>query len=368
MDRAMDVIVGFGLAGSTLAASLPERQWLVVDPVAPADDARTFGCWARGPHPMDAVATRSWSRLVVYAPERIELDCTPYRYLSFRMADWRAHVLGQLPRARFVRDAARRIEDTPWGARVHLDDGPVEARWVFDSRFSPAALATGPGETLLWQSFRGARIRARSAVFDPEAAVWMDFRAPGQGLTFGYVLPEDDRHALVERVTIGPEPTRVALEPWLTGPLGVSSWEVEVEEGGVTPMTDHPFPRRTGNRVLAIGTAGGRLKPSTGYGVSRMWRDARAIAASLRDRGHPFAIPADRPGYRWLDSVFLRVLADRPDLGPRIFGALFAGNPTPRVLAFLDEAAGLREVASLALSLPAAPFLGRFLGRLRPPG
>jgi lycopene beta-cyclase len=289
----MDVVVGFGLAGTTLAPHLADRPLWVIDPLAPEDDLRTFGTWAVGPHPMDAVAYRSWDRLCMHADGLIEVPLAPYRYLAFRMGDWRTQVARRLVRARFVREVVRDVTDSPYGATVHLDGESISARFVYDSRFSPSALRPGPGETLLWQSFHGARVCAAHDVFDPDRPILMDFRAAGPGLVFGYVLPEDPRRALVELVSIGPSPSRVDLDAYLRDVLGVRSWTVEVEEGGVTPMTDAPFPRRHGNRVLAVGIAGGRLKPSTGYGIGRMLRDAAAIADSLRRQGHPFELPPD---------------------------------------------------------------------------
>lgn len=358
----MDAIVGFGLAGSTIAARQPSRPWVIIDPVAPADDPRTFACWAHGPHPMDAVTYRSWDRVQIVTDEVVTVDVRPYRYLAFRMGAWREHVARALTQATFVHDAVRSIDDGPYGAQLHLRDSTVAARFVFDSRFSPSALQLGAGEVLLWQSFRGARVVAERDVFDPDTPILMDFRARGPGIAFGYVLPEDPRRALVECVGIGPHPTRVDLDGYLRDVLGVARWVVEVEEAGATPMTDHRFARRRGDRVLAVGIHGGRLKPSTGYGVGRMLRDAAAIERSLALHGHPFEVAADPATFAWLDAVLLRVLRDRPGLAPQIFHRLFAGNPGPRVLRFLDEQASPAECAAIAAALPLGPFLAASAG------
>jgi lycopene beta-cyclase len=305
---------------------------------------------------MDPVAYRSWSRFSVIGEREHVVDLAPYRYLAFRMADWRASVAESLPRARLVRGAVHAIDDDPYGATIRFDGGSERVRWAFDSRFSPSALTIEPGRVGLWQSFRGARVEAAHDAFDPDEPVLMDFRG-GPGLSFGYALPESPRVALIERVEIGARPVPVDLDGWLVRGLGLTRWTVLGDEGGATPMTDHRFPRRVGNRVLAIGIAGGRLKPSTGYGVTRMLRDAERVARSLRTHGHPFDLPDDPIGFRALDAWLLRVLQREPSLAPRIFERLFARNPGRRVLRFLDEDAGPLEALALGMALPKAAFL-----------
>lgn len=355
----MDVIVGYGLAGACLVAAMPDRAWTLVDPVAPADDRRTFGCWARGPHPLDAVARRGWRRLGI-ATDRVHVvPIAPYRYLSFAIGDWREWALARARHATVVAAAAERVEDSPYGARVWTRDGSIAARWVFDARFAPSAIAPAPGEVLLWQSFHGARIETDDDRFDPDLPLWMDFRGPPcpDGVAFGHVLPDGPRAALVHRVQIADRPVRVDLDGYLRDGLGLSRWRAGPVEGGATPMTDHPFPRRIGDRALAVGIAGGRLKPSTGYGVGRMLRDAEHVRASLVARGHPFDLPADPWRFRVLDAAFLRALRAVPARAPEIFGRLFTRNPGPRVLRFLDEEAGIAEILRLGLTLPPGPLL-----------
>jgi lycopene beta-cyclase len=119
--------------------------------------------------------------------------------------------------------------------------------------------------------------------------------------------------------------------------LGLKDYRILESEHGVIPMTDHPFPRRLGKRILAIGTRGGRVKPSTGYAFARIQRDSRRIVDSLVRTGQPFAIPPDPLRYRFYDSVVLDVFAKEPELGRPILASIFARNPVQRVLRFLDD-------------------------------
>jgi lycopene beta-cyclase len=109
--------------------------------------------------------------------------------------------------------------------------------------------------------------------------------------------------------------------------------------------------------VLAIGSRGGRVRASTGYSVTRILTDSRAIARSLAEHGHPFVVPPDPRRDRVLDRVWLRALArERAGLEPA-FLRLFAGAPIDGVLRFLDGRAGPGDVARVVRALPPAPFL-----------
>jgi lycopene beta-cyclase len=168
-----------------------------------------------------------------------------------------------------------------------------------------------------------------------------DLRTPQrEGVTFFYHLPFSERRALVEYTLFSPallpiEDYESALRLHLDGLAGAGYRILETERG-IIPMTDRPFPRRQGHRILAIGTRGGRVKPSTGYAFARIQRDSQQIVASLVRTGHPFAIPPDPLRYRLHDAILLEVLAQEPDLGRPILSAIFACNPVQRVLRFLD--------------------------------
>jgi lycopene beta-cyclase len=134
-------------------------------------------------------------------------------------------------------------------------------------------------------------------------------------------------------------------------------------------MTDRPFPRRLGERVMAIGTKGGMVKPSTGYAFVRIQKDSAAIARSLEESGQPFTIPQSHWRYRLLDSIMLQVMYRNGDRMKEIFTQMFQRNSIQQIFAFLDEEAGIRDNLRLMASLPPLPFIKAFfkvklLGRI----
>ncbi len=152
-----------------------------------------------------------------------------------------------------------------------------------------------------------------------------------------------------------------ALADYLAAIWGVTDFRVAAEEGGCLPITDAPFARRLGQRVLAIGVRGGRIKPSTGYAFCRVQADSDAIVQSLLAHGHPFDLPADPARYRWLDAVLLRVMRTRGEAIAPAFAAMFGRNPMARILRFLDEQATAADILRIMASLPAPLFVGTAL-------
>jgi lycopene beta-cyclase len=122
-------------------------------------------------------------------------------------------------------------------------------------------------------------------------------------------------------------------------------------------MTDRHFPRRIGRRIMAIGTRGGRVKPSTGYAFARIQRDSQRIVDSLVRCGNPFGVSPDPLRFRLYDAVVLDVFAREPGLGRPILSTIFACNPVQRVLKFLDDRSSPWDDLRILTSHPAGPFL-----------
>ena len=179
----------------------------------------------------------------------------------------------------------------------------MRARWVFDSRFSLPAYRSRPRKhTYLVQHYLGWEVEASTAAFDPQVATLFDLRTEQRGgLCFFYILPHDKQRALLEYTVFSHQPWPRAeyereLRAYLEGTLSLSDYRMVGTEQGIIPMTDHPFRRRLGRRIMAIGTAGGMVKPSTGYAFARIQRDSRAIVRSLLDPVRKRVIPQSLAG------------------------------------------------------------------------
>ena len=367
--KSYDVILaGGGAAGLSLAchlirSPLSEYRVLIVEQDAKDRDDRTWCFWANHPTLFDEIISRSWDRLqVVGKHESLTLALQEYHYNMIRGIDFYRFArafLTKHPQVDFLRGRVERIEDGAYEAGVLVDGRKYTGTWVFDSLFDWSAFRPDPVRYhALVQQFKGWEIDAAESVFDPQLATFLDFRIPQErGTHFFYVLPFSERHALVESVLCAATPVvwaecEQALRRYLERVLGIAAYTIARQEQGLSPLTDWPFPRRNGQRVMAIGTKGGRVKPSTGYAFLRMQQDSSAIVRSLLEAGHPFRVPKSPHRYRFFDSVMLEIMTRHAERIEPVFLALFKHNATRRIFRFLDEIASPWENGLMMPTLP----------------
>ncbi|KPL78588.1 hypothetical protein ADN00_06615 [Ornatilinea apprima] len=371
------ILAGGGAAGLSLAVQLAssplkDRSILIIDRDRKQANDRTWCFWARTPTLFDSIAYRVWERVEFVAPgfQRV-YDLPPYHYQMIRGIDfynYARQVLSQFSNIHFLQAGVESVEDGPDAARVTAGGEVYTADWVFNSLYLAGQVRPNPARHhSLLQHFRGWEIETEQDAFDPKLPRMFDFRTPQHGeMRFVYILPFNPRRALVEFTLFSANLLTdaeydQALRDYLQSVLGLQSYRVLEVENGVIPMTDQPFARRAGQRVLNIGTRGGRVKPSSGYAFLRIQRDSAAILQSLLAHGHPFHLPESPARYRLYDSILLQILYRHGELSQRIFTALFRRNSIQRIFRFLDEEAPLPENALLMATLPTWPFVRALL-------
>jgi len=369
-------ILGGGAAGLSLALEmvagpLADHSILIVEKDAKKTNDRTWCYWSDVPTRFDGIARHAWPRLHFQSGQLdLSWELAPLRYQMLRGLDFYEYARAELARhpVTFVQAVAD-VHDEPEGVTVLAGNQQYTAQWAFDSRIRPEDSLPVPSRyNFLKQHFTGWEIETSRPVFNPDTVTMFDLRTSQRGgVTFFYLLPFSPTNALLEYTlfspeVLPPEEYEDALRGYLSSTLGLEEYRLLEREHGVIPMTDRPFPRRLGRHILAIGTRGGRVKPSTGYAFARIQRDSRRIVASLLQTGQPFAIPPDPPRYRFYDSLVLDVFAKEPQLGRPILASIFARNPAGRVLRFLDDRSTLREDLQILRAPEAGPFL-RALGR-----
>ena len=372
------ILAGGGAAGLSLAlhlvdSPLTDRSILVLDQDPKEQDDRTWGFWTNRSGPWDEIVCRSWNRMQI-AGEATDgkdysnwIDLQNYRYRAIRGLDFYRFARRKLSahsNVEFRQGVVTGVEDGEKGALVHVDGQTMSGGWVFDSIFRRGdGQATTEGFHNLKLLFKGWEIETANAVFDPQTIKLLDFRTPqNHDVRFFYVLPYTPSRALVEYTLFTQTPPKrseyeAALRSYIVDTLGISDFDIAREESGGLPVTDRPFPRRTGERIMTIGAKGGRLKPTTGYAFTRIQKDSERIVRSLVKRGHPFDVPGDSQVFGALDAILLEIMQNQGDQIKPVFTALFRNNPIERILRFLDEEASLAEIGALMASLPPGLFL-----------
>ncbi|MFN4079409.1 MAG: lycopene cyclase family protein [Saprospiraceae bacterium] len=384
------IIAGAGLAGLSLAAGMARRPFfskkriLLLDRDDKTRNDRTWCFWAKDEEALPPVAAREWAKGRVLAPDLdTDMRMDGYRYRMVRSADfyaWAKSEAAAHPQLDFVQTTIRSIE--PNEGRVLTDAGAFEAEWVFNSAFAPAGLLppaggayagspfsaganVGEGRySFFLQHFKGRFLRVGRDAFDPEQITLMDFRIPQRGETrFVYVLPFGKREALVEFTVFSPallpaEAYEAALNDYLRNCLKLDAWDIFEEEFGVIPMTDLPLRSEIRGREIAIGTAGGFVKASSGYAFKRTWRKIGALLDDWERSGRPRPRLMRSPArFAFFDSVLLQVLRNGEIGGAEAFAALYRKLPASLVLRFLDEDSSWTDNLRVMAAAPRGPFL-----------
>lgn len=367
------IMAGGGAAGLSLAfhlsqSDLAHRRVLIVDKDRKQENDRTWCFWTSEPTAYDSIIYRRWPTVrFTSSLVDLSLDLDPLRYCMLRGIDFYTFVrerLGASKHVDFLTSTILAVEDGGDEVVVRTSSGDHTAEYAFDSIFIPEEFQVNTRKHhFLFQHFRGWVIRTERDVFDPNVATMFDFRVlPGDGMRFMYLLPFSSRRSLVEYTVFSPRllPEAEYLEGirrYLSDVLEVVEYEIEEYEKGVIPMTEQPFPRKDGHRIMRIGTKAGMVKGSTGFAFHRTQRDSLAIVDSLQSNGHPFGVPASPARYRVLDAMLLHVLQKRPELAEKVFSDLFGKNPVDRLFRFLDENSTPREDLALMSTVPWGPFI-----------
>lgn len=304
MSRDADVtVIGAGAAGLSLAVAIAKpfpagrrapRVALVEAPPGPLRPPRRTWCyWESGEGPYDGLLTASWNRLRLYAPDGTMIDrpLGDTRYKMLRSDRFEAAMLERLDEhgVEVRHMAVESARDRQGEAVVHGHDASmtpsvIRSGLVFDSR-PPQRLPAA--RTTLVQHFQGWFVRTDRPVFDPGAAILMDFRLPQppRGLAFGYVLPLNRYEALVEytqfsRAALDEVAYDQALRHYCTSVLGLGDYTVREREQGAIPMSDGVYPAAAG--VVSSSSAPPAGRPGPRRGTPSPRSSARVVISPRR--------------------------------------------------------------------------------------
>lgn len=345
---------------------LGQKRILIIDQDKKGSNDRTWCYWSKGDHPFPELVHRSWTQLQF--GDKVGLltsSMQGYAYHLVRGEDFYKMALAELsdnPNISFLQQRVDNICSEAARVKVWAGDQVYTADYVLNSIVDRRKQAQEAGTYFVYQHFMGWWIESESADFAVDTATLMDFRTPQkEDARFFYVLPLSPKRALVEFTVFSEQllddrSYRAAIEDYLQQHLGIEDFTIEEEEFGVIPMTNGTLSSNYGERVISIGTAGGAVKPTTGYAFLRIQKEAKQLAKHLL-RNSEVSKQAVARRFRFYDNLLLHILEKEGKMAATIFSALFRNNPMARILTFLEERSHLGQEIAIFSSLPFAPFL-----------
>ncbi len=374
MAAAYDVdllIIGGGCAGLSLARILARHdvnlRTLVIEPRTDYTDDRTWCFWHHDKHRYSRLVSRSWDRWrFSTSAERCVQSSDGIAYQCLRSIDFYQDAIDGICASGNVELAGgtRSLYYQYSGPFIEVATsiGDVRARYVVDTR-PPRNKPAASG--MMQQVFLGAEVVTDRDVFDPGVAGLMDdMTVDEHGFRFTYLLPFDERHALVEETRFTHRPVASAdLQNGLDRTLDglAASTEILRKESGCLPMTVQPRTKSGNPRIVRAGIGGGAIRASTGYAFLRIQQWAADCAADL-SAGKPPRGHAPDPVWRAAaDRLFLKVLRNQPELGPSLFMAMGKKLGANTLVRFLSDEGRPTDFVRVARVLPKSPFLRRLV-------
>jgi lycopene beta-cyclase len=99
-------------------------------------------------------------------------------------------------------------------------------------------------------------------------------------------------------------------------------------------------------------------KASTGYAFDAIQRDSERIVEAI-GRGGRRPAPPRSAFSRWLDLMMVGLLRERPEVGPAVFGRLFARAEPERVVRFLTDSGGVLDALAVMRAVPKRAMIRR---------
>lgn len=368
-ERYDYIIAGAGCAGLSLAMHMiasekfAEKKILLIDAAQKATNDRTWCFWEKGDSLFESIVYKQWEHLWFYGEAFYkEMPIRPYRYKMIRGIDFYNYCFEQIRQQPDFQLLQAKVESvfSEKETGVVVNGQTIYADYVFNSiLFQKPELEKN--QHWLLQHFKGWTIKTAESTFDYHVATLMDFRISQEhGTAFCYVLPVNDKEALIEytlftKEVLPDEAYDAALKSYIENILHLSAYEVKETEFGIIPMTNYKFERRN-NNVINIGTAGGQTKGSSGYTFYFIQQHSKAMVKSLIKTGKPLVANPSRR-FQFYDSVLLHILHHDTLPGKQIFSTLFQKNKAADVLTFLNNESSLPQDLKIISSLPTMPFL-----------
>ncbi|MFY7811938.1 MAG: lycopene cyclase family protein, partial [Flavobacterium sp.] len=240
-------------------------------------------------------------------------------------------------------------------------DHTYHSKFCFDSTIDIAFYQPNQYVKIL-QHFKGYLIKFKENLFNSDNFTLMDFTASYQNKTsFMYVLPLKSNIAFIEFTlftaeTLSEEIYDFYLNQYIKDKISDQPYEIIETENGIIPMTNFPFHQHNKDKILKIGTAGGWVRPSTGYSFKKTDFHVAQIIKNLKANDN-LSKNILKPKYNLYDTLLLSILKNENEKGPELFTEMYQKNKIDLIFKFLDGTTTIFEDLKVITSFKPFIFL-----------
>ena len=370
------VILGGGAAGLSLAYRMAEDDFFASKKIAIIEKAektkndRTWCFWESEEGPFESIVEKRWDTLHFYSKTLEKtLDIEPYQYKMISGLTFYNHtlpIIKKAPHITHIKAEVTSIEELEDEVKIETNSGTYYSPVVFKS-YPSVKKIDKDRHLYVDQHFKGFVISTNEDRFNPNQAVFMDFRIPQNGdARFFYVLPQTARKALVEVAIfsndlLSKDAYNTIVSDYIKDFLQIDNFNIDEEEFGIIPMTTYPFKKHNTKRIFHIGTGGGIVKPSSGYAFQRIQEHSDQLINCLKKN---IALSKSYKGlhgrYLLYDKVMLHAMLHNGVPGEEIFTKLFEKKKASAIFKFLDQKTSFLDDISIFMAPPMWPFTKSF--------
>lgn len=364
------IILGGGCAGMQLMHQLIHHarytgeSILIVDPDKAYLQSKSWCFWHKlEAHPYESIFNTTWNHLSIgFQNETKQKLIYPYQYCFIKSEsffEFHFNEIKQNSNIEYTNDCVLSIEKNGREFLINTNEGVFSTTALYSSYWNQEKVAK---ETTLYlkQQFFGWEIQTDEPVFNAQSATLMDFDIPQTyGVNFAYVLPYSAHCALIEITGFCADDYNRAffeevLKHYIQKKWNCSFKVIKTEQAHI-PMTNFSFKRFTREGAIAIGTAAGMVKPTTGYAFNRIYRDSILLANHFFNKEIPAEFRNTR--FKFYDRLLLQLLKYQPNKALYILTQLFRKVSYQHILRFLDEDTTVFQEAMLFANLPKKDFI-----------
>ena len=372
------IIVGGGLSGLHLSYCFlndnyfKDYSFLIIDKEKSKKEDNFFSFWEVGKGKWDKILKQRWNKADFYSSTgKVVMDFSEYNYKTLSSSKFEEYVKRKIKKKKnfkFINDTVLKIREDKNKLVVVGNKKNYQAKHIFDSRLPGGVHEEMKKYTYLKQHFLGWVIKTDEKKFNKKSFVFMDYRIRDKNHTaFTYVLPFKKNEALIEHTYFSKdecdrEVYEEYIREYLSKYYNTINYKIIKSEYGVIPMTSYPFYKESTKNITKIGTAGGWVKPSTGYSFKSCEKYSLKILKNIKEGKKIGIIPEKK--YYFLDKILLGVLSQYNHLGETVFYKMIKRNPTKRVLEFLNEESKLSDILKIIISMRSIYFVRVFIKSL----